>query len=180
VVQPIELIPLVCIQCSTPIPAESNEMAWVCANCGQGQYLDPTQGLIALQVYYAASIPANTAGKPYWVVDGQVNMRRQVYHSAGKSAQESEAFWRQPRRFYIPAFSAPLDALLSQASSLLLQPPNIQAGAPVRFAPVTLAMEDIRSTAEFVVMAVEAGRKDMVKDIQFDLRLSTPALWILP
>ena len=63
---------------------------------------------------------------------------------------------------------------------LVLQPPAIQSGPPVRFAPVTLAMEDIRPMAEFIVMAIEAGRADMVKDIQFDLKLSTPALWILP
>jgi hypothetical protein len=155
-------------------------MAWACTNCGQGQSLDTQQGLQPLQVYYAASIPATAQGKPYWVVDGQVNMHRQVYRSSGRSAQESEAFWRSSRRFFIPAFSSPLDALLAQAGSLLLQPPAIQAGPPVRFAPVTLALEDIRPTAEFIVMAVEAGRADMVKEIQFDLKLSTPALWILP
>ncbi len=178
--QSIQLVPLVCLKCSTPVPAESDEVAWVCANCGQGQYLDPQQGLAPLQVYYAASIPAAAQGKPYWVVDGQVSMRRQVYRSSGKSAQESEVFWSQPRRFFVPAFSLPLEALLNQASSLLLQPPAIRSGPPARFAPVTLAMEDIRPTAEFIVMAVEAGRKDMVKDIHFDLKLSTPALWILP
>lgn len=41
-------------------------------------------------------------------------------------------------------------------------------------------MEDIQPVAEFVVMAIEAGRKDMLKNLRFTLKLSLPSLWILP
>ena len=57
--RPIELVPLVCIQCSTAIPAGVEEVAWVCAQCGQGMYLDEARGLEALDIHYSEDIPKN-------------------------------------------------------------------------------------------------------------------------
>ena len=178
--RPIELIPLVCLNCGTAIPASSNEMAWVCAECGQGMALDVQKGLTPMQVQYAGGIPPNSRGKPYWLADGQVNLQRDVYRSSGKSAQEAVQFWSSPRRFLIPAYSLPQEDLLAQTTRFLLQPPALKPGPQVQFEPVTLSMEDLQSVAEFIVMAIEAGRKDMLKNIRFTLNLSLPSLWILP
>jgi hypothetical protein len=41
-------------------------------------------------------------------------------------------------------------------------------------------LEDVSAAAEFIVMAIEAGRKDKLKELDFSLKLSTPVLWILP
>jgi hypothetical protein len=180
VARPIELIPLVCLNCSTPIPASKDEMAWVCIQCGQGMALDSEDGLKSLQVQYAADLPAGRAGKPYWVVEGQVNLQRDVYRSGGKSAQEAVQFWSSRRSFVIPAYTLPQEEVLAQTTRFLLQPPALKLGAKAPFEPVTLSMEDIQPVAEFIVMAIEAGRKDMLKTIRFTLDLSQPALWILP
>ena len=69
--RPIELVPLVCIQCSAAIPAGIEEVAWACAQCGQGMALDEARGLESLEIHYSADIPPDTRGKPYWVADGQ-------------------------------------------------------------------------------------------------------------
>ena len=142
--------------------------------------LDQQRGLVPIPVYYSAGIPASADGKPYWVVDGQATLRRETYRSNSQSAREAEQFWSQPRRFFIPAYETPLDVLLSQAVKLLVQQPTLQAGAAARFEPVTLALEDIQPAAEFIVMAVEAARKDMLKNVDFQVKLGSPALWILP
>lgn len=177
---PIELAPLVCPNCSTPIPASSDEMAWVCAQCGQGMALDMVKGLMPMQVHFAQGIPANGIGKPFWVAEGQVTLERDIYRSGGKSAQEAAQFWGQPRRFLIPAYSISQEDLLAQTTRLLLQPPELKPGPAAQFEPVTLSMEDIQSVAEFIVMAIEAGRKDMLKQVSFTLKLTLPTLWILP
>ena len=178
--RPIELIPLVCLKCSTPIPASSNEMAWVCAQCGQGMALDVQKGLVPLQVNYAEGIQSSTRGKPYWVAEGLVNLERDVYRSSGKSAQEAVQFWSGPRGFFIPAYTLPQEDLLAQTTRFLLQPPALKPGSQAPFEPVTLSIEDIQPVAEFIVMAIEASRKDMLKNIRFTLDLSLPLLWILP
>ncbi len=176
--RPVALIPLVCIQCSTPIPAQPEEVAWVCSQCGQGQALDDEKGLAPLEIHYAAGIPPQAKGKPFWVAEGKVSLNRDTY--TGDQSREAEQFWGQPRRFFIPAFSTTLDNGLELANRLLLNPPALEAGPPVSFEAVVVAQEDVRSLAEFVVVSVEAERKDKLKELRFSVQLSQPVLWVLP
>lgn len=155
-------------------------MAWVCVQCGQGMALDVQSGLKPMQVHYAEGIPPNGRGKPYWVAEGEVALERNVYRSSGKSAQEAAQFWSQAHRFLIPAYSITQEDLLALTTRFLLQPPLLKPGSSARFEPVTLSMEDIQPVAEFIVMAIEASRKDMLKNLHFTLKLSLPTLWILP
>ena len=178
--QPIELVPLVCIQCSTAIPAGVEEVAWACAQCGQGMVLDEAHGLEALDIHYSADIPQNSTGKPYWVADGQVTMERKTYGSAGKHGKAAEQFWGQSRRFFVPAFQAPLESLLEIAKAMLLNPPRLSSGSATPLEVVTLYRDDVFTASEFIVIAIEAERKDKIKSINFELKLSKPVLWILP
>lgn len=141
--------------------------------------LDLSSGMAFLEVNYAAGIAPNTLGKPYWVSDGSVTFtRRQTY--SGNEDREAHNFWGQPRRFFVPAFNSTLEGLLDLGSRLLIQPPTLQPGPVVRFEPATLALEDVKPLAEFIVMAIEAGRKDKLREIQFSLEMHNPVLWILP
>jgi hypothetical protein len=176
--RPVELVPLACLQCATPIAAQVDEIAWACARCGLGLYLDVDQGLERLALNYAAGIPGNGLGLPYWVVKGQVQLQRQTF--SGDQDQQAERFWSEPRRFYVPAFQCSLETLLSQGVQLLQNPPALQPGSPARFQPVTLAKADLRAAVEFIVVALEAGRKDKLKEVRVDLHLEMPELWILP
>jgi hypothetical protein len=177
--RPVQLIPLVCVKCQTPVPAQPDEVAWVCGQCEQGLVFDERLGLASLDVFYAAGIPPNTPGKPFWVADGRVAFtRRQTY--SGNEDRAVTRFWEGPRRFFVPAFNGSLEALLGLGSKLLENPPTLQPGPTAPFEPVTLALADVKPLAEFIVMALEAGRKDKLKEIQFTLELSNPVLWILP
>jgi len=176
--RPIELIPLLCLQCSARLPAQPGETAWVCAQCGQGQQLDEKAGLLPLSVHYAAGIEPASGGSPYWVVEGQAVIDRKTY--SGNEERAAFQFWNQARRFIIPAFDCSLEMLLTQGMAFLRQPPPLAEGAPAPFSPVTLARDDVSSVAEFIVVAIEAERKDKVKEIQFKLTLGDPVLWILP
>jgi predicted RNA-binding Zn-ribbon protein involved in translation (DUF1610 family) len=178
--QSVELIPLVCTHCSTPLPANPEEVAWVCAQCGQGLLLDEQKGLAPLDVYYSARIPPNTRGKPYWVAMGDVTVQRKTYDSGQRGDQEAQQFWSRPRQFIIPAYDCTLDAFTKTGVDWLGQPPALQPGPPAAFEPVTLHLDDVQAAAEFIVVAVEAGRSDKMKEVSFSLDLSTPALWILP
>ncbi len=176
--KPVELIPLLCIRCSTPLPAGVDEAAWVCAQCGQGLYLDESAGLAALDVHYAPGINPAKPGRPFWVCEGQVNLRRETY--SGNEDIEAQQFWGQRRRFMIPAFTCPQGTLLELGSQMLANPPDLQEGPAAPFLPVTFNARDTKPLAEFIVMAVEAARRDMLKEVQFSLQLSEPVLWVLP
>lgn len=176
--RPVDLIALNCVKCSRPVPAQPDEVAWVCRNCGQGLLLDDEKGLAALTVQYAAGIAPNTSGKPFWVTTGEVSLDRQTY--SGNNTQDAQKFWGSPHRFFIPAFTCPLETLLGTGTNLLQNPPALQEGPVSAFEPVTLSVKDVQPLAEFIVVALEAGRKDKVKEIRFKLTLTAPALWVLP
>lgn len=176
--QTVVLIPVLCLKCSAPIPAEPDQVAWVCPVCHQALLLDDQTGLQPLELYYAATLQPGGAGKPYWVADGQVVLQRETFGSNKNS--DAAQFWSLPRRFFIPAYRAPLEELLTRATDLLYKPPPLQAGAPGRFEPITLDVSDIHTAAEFIVLAVEAARPDRLKKITFELKLSKPVLWVLP
>ena len=123
-VQPVELIPLVCLKCDTPLPAQPDEVAWVCTRCGQGLLLDETaeRGLSLLEVQYAAGIDPAGKGKPFWVVEGRVDLQRSTYESVSNKAGEAQQLWSQPRRFFIPASDLPLQTLAGARPAPAAQP----------------------------------------------------------
>ena len=176
--KPVELIALKCIKCDTSIPAELNEVAWVCEQCGLGQRLGET-GLLPLEVHYSKGVEPSKKGRPFWVCEGRVAIDRDTY-GLGRKTKDAEKFWRHPRKFIIPAFNYPLKDLTRFGPELLRRPPAIHEGDPAPFLPVNLSPDDVPALAEFIVMALEAERKDKVKKINFKLTLSEPELWILP
>ena len=176
--QAVVLVPMLCLNCNAPLPAEPDQVAWACSVCGQGLYLDDALGLTMEDIFYSASIKPDSVGKPFWVANGQVTLQRDTFGSSKNN--EAQAFWSQPRRFFVPAYRAPLEELLSKATSLLLNPPTLQNSPAAHFEPVTLALPDVTAAAEFIVVSIEAGRPDKLKSVKFNLTLSDPVLWILP
>jgi hypothetical protein len=177
----VALVPLRCVRCDTPVPAEPQEVAWACTQCGQGLLLDEIQGLSPLEIHYSSGIAANQKGKPFWVARGSVNIKREAY--AGKSDKinrEVDKFWGQGRTFVIPAYMATLEELLAAALGYLKKPPSLNEGPVAKFNPATLSPKDLTAAAQFVVMAVEADRKDKLKRLEPGVELDEPVLWILP
>lgn len=175
---PVELVPLNCIRCRTPIPADFDEVAWVCQQCEQGQQLGDS-GLLPLEVHYSQEIAPNQTGKPFWICEGRVTLQRDTY-GRGKSNKDAQQFWSQTHKFIIPAFPYPLEKFTTEGVRWLVNPPEMRPGPMARFEPVTVAVEDVQVWAEFLVVALEAERKDKVKEIAFTLELDEPLLWVLP
>jgi hypothetical protein len=176
--QPVKLIPLLCTKCKAPIPAVQDEYAWVCGNCGLAVVLDESTGLKPVEIHYATGFQPNAVGNPFWVADGKVSLNRQTF--SGDSSREAYGFWSTPHRFFIPAYNCNMDALLKTGVQFLALPPACQDGPQVKFLPVVLSPADAHAAAEFIVVAIEAGRKDYMKQIDFSLELTEPVLWILP
>lgn len=178
--QPVQLIPLVCTRCSTRLPANVDEVAWVCSQCGQGLLLDETSGLLPLEVHYSTAVAPGTPGRPFWVAQGTVRLQRETYQRNKQAEEQALAFWSQPRTFFIPAWSCTLQELLNQTTRLLQQTPALEEGSPVPFQPVTLSPHDVQPAVDFTVTALEADRKDALRTLQATVQLGPAALWILP
>ncbi len=180
------LLPLQCPKCQTPFLAEPDEIAWLCSTCGQAAQLDEKQlsGLSPLEIHFDTGIqPSRSSGgsqpgRPFWVAQGKVTVQRETY--SGNENRQAQEFWQIPRTFFIPAYTCTLDQLISEGMRYLRQPVSMMQGSPAPFLPVTLSLEDVRPMAEFIIMGIEAERRDMVKSVGVQLNLAPPILWILP
>ena len=173
---PVRLLPMTCPRCQNPLPAKIDEVAWVCAQCGQGMLLDAAKGLAPLEVHYSAGIQAGKQGSPYWVAQGQAALQRKTFQ--GDNSGDMRSFWAQPHLFFVPAVTLPLEQVVEAGMRLLRQPPALVAGPAVPFQPVTVIPDDVRSLAEFIVFAIEAERKDALKELSVRLELAAPELWV--
>jgi hypothetical protein len=176
---PVELIPLLCTRCQAPIPAGLDEVAWVCAQCGQGLLLSEEKGAVPLEICFAAGLDERGGGRPFWVVPGKVELQRKIF-GGGDPGGQARVFWGAGRTFFVPAYTCTLDELVQIGMQMIGQAPVLQPGPAVPFIPVTMLPEDVQPYAEFIVMGIEAGRKDRLKELQFKLDLGQPVLWVLP
>ena len=48
------------------------------------------------------------------------------------------------------------------------------------FEPAVVTTADARKLLELVIVSIEAGRRDWMESLDFDLRLDSEALWLLP
>jgi hypothetical protein len=174
----VELIPLQCVRCQNSLAAQPDEVFWVCPTCGQAQILSDERGLLPETIHYAGGIPPKGTGKPVWVVTGTATLSRQTYR--GDESRDMQQFWAQPRRFFIPAYTLPLDQLVNACVSMLRQPPTLtEAPSPAAFYPVTVQAEDLQALVEYTVLALEADRKDMLKELVFQVQLGAPEMWVV-
>lgn len=173
----VELVLLKCPQCSTPVPAGEEEVAWVCRTCGQGLQLTP-DGLAPLAVHWQARRAGQPEWLPFWVLSGTANFA--VRESYGGQAKQNP-HWAAPRRFYVPAFPANLRDIETLGSQLTRAQVALEPGAAAGVLQnCTLLLEDARRAAEFIVLTIEADREDQVRNMTFTLNLGEAELWLLP
>jgi hypothetical protein len=140
--------------------------------------LADARGLAPLDLFYSAAIPQGQRGRPFWVAQGQVSItERKTF--AGNEDRAAQAFWAAPRLFYIPAWEATLEEMLAAGGALLRAPQVMQPGAPAPFLPVVTPPGDVLPLAEFLVVSLEADRRDAMRRLEFSVALQPPQLWIM-
>jgi hypothetical protein len=181
--KPVELIPLLCVKCQAPVPARADEVAWVCAQCGQGLVLDSSPAgktaACAQDIFFSSALVQGQPGRPFWVSSGTVTItRRDTYK--GNESRAAQEFWSQPRLFFIPSWAASVEEVVTSGVQMIKTPLTMQPGSMMPFLPVVTLPEDMKALAEFMVMSIEAARHDALKHLEFDLKLAPPQLWVLP
>jgi hypothetical protein len=175
----VELVLLKCLKCATHLPAEEAEAAWVCAQCGQGMQLTP-DGLAPLTVNWAAARPGAPGAiwLPFWVFAGTVHFASRENYG-GRS--DPDKLWEARRRFYVPAFPASLEQIETIGADLTRKQIPLKAGPPVgALKNCALLPGDAEQAAQFIVLTIEADRRDKLKTVAFTLNLDAPELWVLP
>jgi hypothetical protein len=177
--QAVHLIPLLCPKCRGAVPAQPGEVAWVCDACGQAMLIDDTNGSRSIDAFFSAQIGQNALARPFWVARGSVRFTtRQTYR--GDESRAMNEFWSVPRLFYVPAYDLPVNQVVQEGIRLMSNPVAMQSGPRARYQPVVVSPRDVKPLAEFLVMSIEAARKDALKLLDFTVQLEEAQLWFLP
>ena len=175
----VELRLLKCLRCGALVPAQEDEVAWVCAHCGQGLQLAP-EGVAPLTVKWAAGRArvASLHWAPFWVFVGTVTFSSRESYSGSRPP---EKLWRSPVRFFVPAFTATLRQMQELGADLTRRQVQLAAGpAQGALAGCTLSLDDACQAADFIVLTIEADQSDKLMYVRFSVNPAQPELWLLP
>jgi hypothetical protein len=181
----MKLLALRCPQCAHALaPHHDDVVVMGCPNCRTAVRVD-VSGLNATEIQYATPAKEQIdAWLPFWLFNGQVHIERRTTQGSNRRArQQSEQLWGAPRCLYVPAWNLSMHDACEMGSHLVQQQPTFQAipqpeGALVEEA--TMMPDDALKFLEFVVLTVEAQRKDWLKDIKFHIEADPPQLWAVP
>ena len=181
----MKLVALRCPNCTNPLAVENDDVVVLCHNCQETVAISE-KGPVKMSVRFA--IPAGQHGlgslwSPFWVFNGRVNIKRRDTQGRGSGEKESRQLWGAPRALYVPAWELSMHTAQNVGSYLIQQQPDlkeVERPPEIQFTSATVTPGDARKLLEFIVLAIEARRKDMLKNLDFDLEIGQPQMMALP
>lgn len=181
----MKLIALRCPQCGQNLEPKHNEVVVTgCKQCHTAVQISQN-GLRIIAVSYAAPAADRVdAWLPFWLFDGRVNMQRRQSQGRSKGADKDAAhLWGAPRRLYAPAWNTRASQARQIGSRLVQQQIQFQPIEQPPDALITEAIitpEDALKLLDFIVLTIEANRKDDLKEISYQIEAGQPQLWAVP
>ena len=182
----MKLIALRCPNCTHPLAVENDDVVVACQTC-QNTVAISENGPVKMAVQFAIPAGQHGAGNvwsPFWVFNGRVNIKRRETQGGGGSAEkDSRQLWGSPRSLYVPAWELNMHTAQKVGSYLIQQQPQlkeIERPSDLKLASATVTPGDARKLLEFIVLAIEARRKDMLKNLDFALEVGEPKMVALP
>ncbi|MEZ4594215.1 MAG: hypothetical protein R3D55_24200 [Chloroflexota bacterium] len=180
----MKLLALRCPTCAQPLKPQNLEVVVLRCGCGTAVSLQET-GLTPLTLQFAApAVEKFDAWLPLWVFNGRVHITNRQTQGRNKQAeQDAEQLWNYPRRLYVPAWDLPTETASQLGGDLVQRQPAFARTDQPQNAPFVEAVvtpEDALKLLEFVVLTIEAARKDWLKSLDFHIEATTPQLWAIP
>jgi predicted RNA-binding Zn-ribbon protein involved in translation (DUF1610 family) len=179
----MKLLLMRCPRCNQSLAPGQEDVVIQCPNCRGAVAIDEG-GLRLAAVQYATPLrPQPPEWLPFWVYRAKVTINKRKTQGGRSAEKEAQSFWANPRRVFIPAWDSDLAEARDLCRALLEKQPlpeGTTAPDGVNFRPIVLAAEDARKLLELVIVSIEANRKDWMEDLDYDLRLDSEALWLLP
>jgi hypothetical protein len=182
----MKLLALRCPQCNEQlVPTDDEAVIVGCRQCFTAVSLHQT-GLHPLPLQYAT--PAKQAPLvwlPMWVFHGLVRITDRTSQGGARGEDKKAAeFWQSERRLYVPAWRTPPGAVRELGSQLIQAQPQFQ---PLSTHPDKAAIQDVifdqaaaLKLLDFIIISMEAQRKDMLQKVSFEIRTRQVDLWAVP
>ncbi len=181
----MKLLLLRCPNCTNPLTPDNDDVVVTCNRCQKAVAIEE-DGPRLIDVRYAVKAgykPDTQAWLPVWVFEGQVTIHLRETQGRSRSVEKEVAdLWGVTRRLFVPAWDLSLSTAQEVGQRMVLQQPAFQfidRPAEASLAPATVTREDALRLLEFVVLAIEARRKDWLKNIRFELTAGEPEMWAI-
>ena len=181
----MKLLSLRCPQCGQGLAPKHNEVVVAgCPHCHTAVHISQN-GLREIEVLYAAPASDQVAAwLPFWVFDGRVRLLRRESQGNSRGAdKEATAMWGRSRYLYIPSWDISAGQARQIGSQLIQQQPafqTIERPQAALIAEAILTQEDALKLLDFIILTIEARRKDDLSQIDYQIEAGQPALWAIP
>ena len=180
----MKLLLLRCPECAHPLAPQQHDVVMMCPSCQTAVAIDE-QGLSSMPIQYVAATEADVSDwLPFWFFNGRVHIQNRSTQSSWRTSDhDSETFWLHSDRFFVPAWELAIHNARELGRQLVKKQPTYQpVSRPdnARLTAVTVTAEDALKMLEFIILTIEAERKDWLKDLKFRIEAETPQLWALP
>lgn len=186
-----ELLPLDCPTCGSSVRAAGGDVVYYCVSCRNGYQLEAAgRGLEPVEVAFVAA-PRVAAERylPFWHLPATIEIRRRQ-GSGGGFGGLINAFtgaFRAPRQptgadgaFVIPAFQAPLDAVVELTRRYTLAAPTLGEKLGERLLGGRYGPADARKLAHFALIATEVEKPDILRQLDYAIEFGPARLLGVP
>jgi hypothetical protein len=163
---------------------DGDDVVFMCTNCFTTVSISQ-RGVQSIEARFVLPPKGDPAAKkwlPFWVYKAQVKINRR--EAQGRSdRQSSDVQWALPLRMYVPAWEISMQVAQEVGSRLVKGQPvtrSIERPSHAYMTPVVVTTEDALRLLDFIVLAIEARRRDWLKAIDFDIDAGEPELWVMP
>lgn len=180
----MKLLLLRCPNCAQPLTPENDDIVFMCTNCYTPVSITEG-GLNVAQVRFALPPEGDARTQqwlPFWVYEGQVQiLNRETQGRSDDKASVSQ--WSKPLRMYVPAWEISMEVAQDVGTRLIQRQPAIELierPGTAYLAAAVVSPDDALSLLEFIILAIEARRRDWLKALDFRIDAGEPELWSLP
>ena len=182
----MKLIALRCPNCNHGLKPGNEDILLACPNC-QIPVAIAVDGPRRVKVRFA--LPSKDEANvqewvPFWVFEGIVKVTARKTQGGWRSKdKDSMRLWGSPRRFYVPAWDLNVHTAQEVGSRFIVSQPEfttVNQPKQINLAPAVVKPADAKKILEFIILAIEARRKDWLKEFAFILEVGKPQLWTLP
>jgi hypothetical protein len=182
----MKLIALRCPNCNHGLKPGNEDILLACPNC-QIPVAIAVDGPKRVKVRFALPLKSEANVQewvPFWVFEGRVKVTVRETQSGWRTKdKDSNRLWGSPRRFYVPAWDLNVHTAQEVGSRLVVSQPEfttVNQPKQLNLVPAIVKPADARKLLEFIILAIEARRKDWLKEFAFNLEVGKPQLWALP
>jgi hypothetical protein len=180
----MKLVLLRCPNCAQPLAPDNDDVVYMCRNCFTSVSIDE-RGLQVANVRFALPATADertATWLPFWIYEGRVQiLNRETQGRSDKEASTQQ--WANPLRMFVPAWQISVEVAQEVGSRLVQRQPVtsfVQRPEGAYMEAAVVSPQDARHLVEFIILAIEARRRDWLKSLDFRIEAGEPELWAMP